>query len=167
MDRSGDPSSTGGFHIGSEGDEEAAAGPPARVNVVAFDPVVDDVRGDLEHRGDLCDGELVGALGFGCVRLVDVTRSSCPLGAGGFDVRPEGNAPLVVEAAPGSQPSSGDPVDGRAVADADPAGNLSDAELAGLEQLRAGDAVGRGSDATRPPRRSRRAALRLSCSPRR
>src|ERR671918_1152083 len=61
--------------------------------------------------------------------------------AGGFDLRAERDAPLVVEAAPGGKPASGDPVDDGAVADAEPAGDLGDGDLAVIEKPRLRDLV--------------------------
>src|SRR5918995_484635 len=70
--RRGDRGAAPRFDVGSETDEQATAGTSPGDDVTAFDPVVDDVRADAEHRGDLCDGELLVGLRVGGVGLVDV-----------------------------------------------------------------------------------------------
>ena len=139
MDRGGYPSPACRFDLGAEGNEQAAARGASGVDVVTFDPVIDDVRADAQDGGDLGDGELVGGLGFGGVRGMDVSRPGHPVSARSFDLGAERDAPLVVEAATRRQPAPGDPVDDRAVADAEAAGHLGDGELAVFEQAGLGD----------------------------
>ena len=72
MDRGGDAGPAGAFDVWVEGDVEPAGGSATGVNVVAFDPVVDNVGADAQDGRDLCNGELVFSLGVGGVGLVDV-----------------------------------------------------------------------------------------------
>ena len=130
VDRRGDPCAAGGFDVGSEADEQATAGTAAGFDVVAFDPVVDDVGADAERGGDVADGAFVVVGGCGVVDLWEVDRRGDALAACRLDVRPERDAPLVVEPAACRQPSPVDPVDDRAVADAEPASDVGDGELA-------------------------------------
>ena len=142
MDRGGEPLTAGGFGVVGEGDQPSSVGAASGIDLVSFDPVVDDVGADAECGGDVGDGAFVVAGGCGVIDGWEVDGGGDVLTAGVLDVWAEWDAPLVVVAAAGGEPAAVDPVGERGWADAESSGGFGHGDFALVEQTRRWEVVG-------------------------